>query len=152
MSISTPLETRQIPRSKLSFEININSKINGLNSLADSTIASTLIAGEDIPALSLVYLDSAGLVKIANYSSFAAIGIVTQDLLEDDPVTLFFEGKLSSTAHGNAIGEKLFLTTGSPNYSDTLPSLTAGDLIQEVGYVIDSDTIYLDLSGPLRLE
>lgn len=150
MSITTPIETRKISRSKLTFEFDNIQKSNVFNGLIET---STLpVAGEDIAENSLVYLDSDGLIKKANYASFSAIGMVSEDLLEDDPVTIIFEGKVTITDHGFAIGEPLFLTTGSPNYSNTLPTLTSGDLIQRIGYAMDADTIYLNIEEEITME
>lgn len=145
------IKDRAISPSQVAF--NINRKIkNALFAQADSDINSSLLAGEDISANSLVYIDSSGLIKTANYASFATIGIVTQELLEDDPATIIFEGKVTMPAHGFTIGESLFLTTGTPNFSNTLPILTSGDLIQRVGYAMDADTIYLNIEEAVKLE
>lgn len=150
MSISTPIETRQISRSKLTFEIDKNSTTSDLTGIPDTSNES--LAGEDITAYSLVYLDSAGLIRKADYTTNEAVALVIQDLLENDPVSLISEGNVSMPSHGFSIGERLFLSSGTPNFSTTVPTLTSGNILQNIGYVKNADTIYLDIDIPITFE
>lgn len=150
MSISTPIDSRQISRSKLTFEIDNKPKIKELNSSIGSS--NELLAGENISANSLVYIDSAGLIKLANHNSFAAVGFVSEDVLEDGPVNLIFQGIVSMPAHGFSIGSNLFLANGTPNIDNMLPLLSSGDILQQVGYVISADNIKLEIEQPITME
>ena len=79
-------------------------------------------------------------------------GFVDPDNIDTDAFYLRTGGKFTSATHGlGAVGTELYLTTTNGTVDDTAPS-TAGQVVLKVGYVVDVNTIMVDIDNAYVIE
>jgi hypothetical protein len=119
---------------------------NIITSKFDSTIYDEYTAGEAITAGNAVHIAADGLAyKADNTASKSAIGFAAADAAVNGKVYLQTSRQIVVSSAGFAVGQKVFLSTGSINISTNIQGLANNNLVQRLGTAISSDIIQINI-------
>lgn len=111
-------------------------------------------AGATIAQWEAVYMGSGGEWLLADATDDTAApmrGLAAAAGTDNNPMTVVTEGVIRNDAWNWTIGGMLYLSTTAGGLTQTAPS-SAGEIVQQVGFAITADVIYLNVGAATYIE